>query len=225
MKPKIVSFVALAVVLAAIFIRLGFWQLDRLAQRRAANENVRQSLAMPAVPVASLEHAAERSNRHVVVEGVPDYGHEFVHKGRSRNGSPGVHVFTPIKTGESTAVLVNRGWVYAPDAATVDLARWREQRNAFRGYTRTLANGNPSGVKGLRSLIAVPVQRPFPYAVDSLYVVSQDSATERTPARLPEPDLTNGPHLSYAIQWFCFAAIAVIGAGIVLARSRTVRAG
>jgi cytochrome oxidase assembly protein ShyY1 len=32
--------------------------------------------------------------------------------------------------------------------------------------------------------------------------------------------LDDGPHLSYAIQWFAFATIAVVGAGIVVARTR-----
>ena len=47
--------------------------------------------------------------------------------GRTRSGSPGVHILTPLRIPESdTALLVNRGWVYSPDARTVDLTRWRE---------------------------------------------------------------------------------------------------
>jgi cytochrome oxidase assembly protein ShyY1 len=31
------------------------------------------------------------------------------------------------------------------------------------------------------------------------------------PRRLPPPELTNGPHLSYVIQWFSFATIILVG--------------
>jgi cytochrome oxidase assembly protein ShyY1 len=53
------------------------------------------------------------------------------------------------------------------------------------------------------------------------YLVSQDSAADTTPARLAPPALDDGPHLSYAIQWFSFAVIAIVGAGIVAYRART----
>jgi surfeit locus 1 family protein len=43
------------------------------------------------------------------------------------------------------------------------------------------------------------------------------------PRRLPPPELTNGPHLSYAIQWFSFAAIVLIGSFTLF--RRTVRRG
>jgi surfeit locus 1 family protein len=226
----------LAVVLAAVFIRLGVWQLDRHAQRVAENEKTRQSLAMPPAPYQSLRYEVQRANRHTVVQGIPDYDHEFVYAGRSRNGSPGVHIFTPIRTGETTAVLVNRGWVYASDAATVDLTRWREKRRTFGGYARELplplsaappsVNGAPAGGgRVVRSITRRSIEGLLPYPFHSLYVVARDSAGGDAPARLPEPDLTNGPHLSYAIQWFCFASIALTGAAVVWARSRRRSAG
>lgn len=115
MRARIIAFLVVAAVLAAVFVRLGFWQLDRRAERVAANDKTRQLLALPAAPFGSLRYEVDRANRHTFVEGIPDYDHEFVYAGRSRNGSPGVHIFTPVRTGETTAVLVNRGWVYAPD--------------------------------------------------------------------------------------------------------------
>ena len=60
-----------------------------------------------------------------------DYEHELVLAGRTRQGSPGVELLTPVRVaGSDTAVLVNRGWVYSPDGATVDHARWREGDSA-----------------------------------------------------------------------------------------------
>jgi len=238
---KILAFAALAVALAALFIRLGVWQLDRRVERQNANSMVRARLAMPTVPFSELASirltfdsatmATESPDwpwqRHTSVSGTPDYANEFVVTGRSQNGSPGVHIFTPLKVeGLDRAVLVNRGWVYAPDAATVDLSRWREDRRAYSGFTQQIPWGHTSSSvkgRGLRPLLFNGVLRLLPYSFYGLYIVSLDSATDKTPVRLPEPDLTDGPHLSYAIQWFCFAAIALGGAAIVVFRARKQR--
>jgi surfeit locus 1 family protein len=200
------AFVALAVLLAAIFVRLGIWQLDRLAERRALNAQRRAS------------------DRHVIVRGTPDYANEIVLTGRSRNGSPGVHVLTPLRLpGSDTAVLINRGWVYAADAATIDAVRWREARNVFQGYTRRIGPAGPAIAprgRGVRTLTQDAIRGLVPYPISDIYVVSQDSVASGAPARLSPPDLGEGSHLGYAIQWFAFAAIAVIGAGIVVFRAR-----
>lgn len=223
MPRRIVAFVVLSVALAALFVRLGFWQLDRLAQRRAGNALAAVPASIAEVPFGQLRDS-NIALRRVVLEGDPDTANEFVVTGRSRNGSPGVHIITPFKFRGDTAVLVNRGWVYAPDAATVDLPRWREARRLVHGYTQRLPVSRPTPPtrpRAVRSLDAGHVIMVMPYQVTQLYVIAQDSgAIDSTPARLPWPALDDGPHLSYAIQWFCFAAIAVAGAAIVGMRSR-----
>lgn len=183
---------------------------------------------MPEEPFGSLRGVTEKENRRAFIEGVPDYDREFVHAGRSRNGSPGVHIITPFRTTGDTLVLVNRGWVYAPDAATVDLTRWREDRRRFHGYTRSLTGGRPSGRsqgRAVRVLGFESVKTLVPGLDSPLYLVSQDSASDRTPARLPEPSFSDGNHFGYAIQWFSFATIALVGAGIVVHRTRAQRRG
>ena len=225
MPRRLVAFVALALVLAALFVRLGFWQLSRLEERRARNAEIGQRLALPATPFAEV--GAGESHRRVTVEGDPDFGNEIVHTGRSRNGSPGVHIYTPLRIpGRDTAVLVNRGWMYAPDAATVDLTRASESRTRFHGVTLRLpeapggADAQTSSARALRQLNQATVRRVVPYPVAEVFILALDSTEAGIPARLPAPELTEGPHLGYAIQWFAFALIAVGGAGIVVHRAR-----
>jgi surfeit locus 1 family protein len=216
----------MAVVLAALFIRLGFWQIDRLGQRRARNAVIASKLAEAPVSVDRLHDTT--SFLRATVAGTPDYANEFVLTGRSRQGSPGVYIVTPIRrTGNDTAVLVTRGWVYAPDAATVDVTPWREARGVFNGYSLPLPDTAPSqhqritgGGRKLRTLSRAGVRALVPYPVSARYLVSQDSAADSTPARVALPVLDDGPHLSYAIQWFSFAAIAIVGAGVVAHRAR-----
>lgn len=231
MTRRLVAFVALAVVLGALFVRLGLWQLDRRHERRAMNDHVRAQLRRAPSPLSQLRGQADAVNRRASVAGVPDFGNEIVVTGRSRSGSPGVHILTPVRLPRrDTAVLVNRGWVYSPDAATVDLTRWRETRTTFTGFTQRLPKGDPagsrprvraaSGARAVRVLSHPGIARLLPYPVHELYLVARDSAVgEDVPVRLDTPLLSDGPHLSYAIQWFAFAAIALIGAAVVARRA------
>lgn len=223
MTARTGAFVALAVLLAVLFVRLGFWQLDRHQERKAFNADRAARLAVVAAPFDSLRRLPEGWLRQAVLSGEPDSLNEFVITGRSRNGSPGVHIMTPVRmVGNDTAVLVNRGWVYAPDAATIDLKRWRESRTSFSGHTDTLPTpATPPQLKDrrLRNLGVAGVDQLLPYPFYSLYLIAHDSAPD-APARLSQPALDGGPHLSYAIQWFCFAAIAIGGAVIVWHKAR-----
>lgn len=229
MTRRLVAFVALAIVLGALFVRLGVWQLDRRDERRALNENVRRQLARPPLPIAELVTDSGGENRRAVVAGMPDLENEIIVSGRSRAGSPGVWILTPVRLpARDTAVLVNRGWVYSPDAATVDLDRWRESRRTFSGFTQRLSNRASTGPaprgRAVRQLSHAAVARVIPYPVHELYLVAQDSAAgDSVPVRLEPPVLSDGPHLSYAIQWFAFAAIALIGTAAVVRRARHAR--
>lgn len=222
MKAKTAAFVAVSILLAALFIRLGFWQLDRLAERRARNADLSARFSEPVVAFERLQDTM--GYRRATLAGALDYDNEILFTGRSRSGSPGVYILTPVRRTENdTAVIVLRGWVYAPDAATIERATWRESRTTFQGYVHPLQSngrGAPPGTadRKLRSLTLSGVQGLLPYPVAPLYLVAQDSGSERTPVRLPAPAFDNGPHLSYSIQWFCFAAIAIGGAAIVASR-------
>ena len=218
MNVRTNAFVLLALLLAGLFVRLGFWQLDRHRERKTFNADRAARLALPPAPFDSVRRLPEGWLRQATLSGEPDTLNEFVITGRSRNGSPGVHIMTPVRTpGNDTATLVNRGWVYAPDAATIDLKRWRESRTSFSGHTDTLPRPvTPPQLKGrgLRNLGVAGVDHLLPYPFYSLYLIAHDSVPD-APARLSQPALDGGPHLSYAIQWFCFAAIAMGGAVIV----------
>jgi surfeit locus 1 family protein len=232
LNKRTALFVAIAVVLAAICVRLGFWQISRLGQRKARNALVASRLTSAPVDVALLPHDTAAANfRRVRVAGTPDYEHELLHAARTRRGSPGVNIFTPIRVaGSDTAVLVNRGWVYSPDGATLDLAKWRERDSVLVGYVVELpASGGAAYVDRPNTIARLSydvVSRALPYPVRPFYVVALDNETGDTSnvanriARLPIPALDNGSHFSYAVQWFSFATVALVGAAIVIRQSR-----
>jgi surfeit locus 1 family protein len=234
MPRRLQLFLLLAVVLAAIFIRLGFWQLSRLGQRRARNRIVSAHLAEPIVPLRVLSVDSASALRRASVNGTPDSDREIVLAARSYQGSPGVYLFTPMRiAGTDTAELVNRGWIYAPDGASVDLKGWHESTTSFVGYAELLPVGNmakPDGVlrpdaRVARQLDLATVSSLLPYPVSRLYLVATEQDTTRPVAqrvvRLPAPALDEGPHLSYALQWFAFAAIALVGGTAVAIKGRS----
>ena len=220
--------IAFASVIAAGCVGLGFWQLDRLEQRRASNATIQAAMRAPAVALGTLGASPRRLTR-VSLVGSPDYRHEFALTGRTRSGSPGVHIITPFRLpGRDTAVLVNRGWVYSPDASQVDFARWKEgDVMTVSGFIDTLSSGRGtagSPVQRLRQLEHHRIAAQLPYPIAYFYVVAIVEGTTGgtdTPVRLPLPALEEGPHKSYAIQWFSFAAIALVGTAAFLASSRT----
>ncbi|MBI1808528.1 MAG: SURF1 family protein [Gemmatimonadetes bacterium] len=210
---------------AALFVRLGIWQLDRLAQRRAFNATLVARMSAPPVDAGSIGGDTASSHyRRVSAHGSYLFDREVVLGGRSHEGSPGVYILTPLKLeGRDTVVMVNRGWAYSEDAGTVDLGRWRERDTAtVTGYLETYPGTDPVPLKpGARlvhrldharvaSLVGLPVS-------PMLIVQTSDSSAhgDSVPVRLPTPSLDEGPHKSYAIQWFSFATIAVLG-GIAL---------
>ena len=224
-RARDIVFLVAAVVMSALFVRLGFWQLGRLSERRARNALVIARLGEPPVPFAKLPRdSAEARYRRARISGTYDFGHQVVFVNRIRDGAPGVQLVTPLVPDSGvlgdTVVLVDRGWVYAPDGTTVDTAAWREpdhldgsgyvQEYLVLGQFAAVLPGHPSWYRWLDPVvIAKSIGRP----VAGYYVVldSGASAGPRLPQRVPTPPLDEGPHLSYAIQWFSFAAIALAG--------------
>ena len=235
MQRRLVFFVAFAVLAAGLFVRLGFWQLHRLGERQAANAVISARQSAPVVDLRTLggDTAAGRFRR-ARVAGTPDYAREIVVAARSHEGSPGVNILTPVRVaGTDTAFLVNRGWVYSPDGVTVDLAHWRETDTVFTGYTAALGvlpigMTDTSGLRTVRLLDEHELAARLPYPISPLNLVaapaeplpSNGAAARPAPVRLSMPSLDEGPHLSYAIQWFSFATIAVVGAIVIAVRTR-----
>jgi surfeit locus 1 family protein len=227
-KTKRGVFVAIALLAAILFVRLGFWQLSRRRERLARNALVTRRYDAPPVDASALPHdtAAARFMR-ATVAGTLDYAHELTYAARSFKGSPGVNLLTPVHIpGNDTAVIVDRGWIYSPDGASVDHDKWRDRDSTFTGYVEEMPSSGGAAYTDRPTVIArmsyETVAKALPYPIRPYYIVAMGdsaNAADRI-ARLSIPPLGEGPHLGYAIQWFMFAIIAVVGAGVVVARGR-----
>jgi surfeit locus 1 family protein len=222
---RTLAFVIFAVAVSAGCARLGIWQLHRLDARRARNAVLAERMASAPKPVRDvLRDTATASFRRATAIGSYDFANEFALGARTHEGSPGVNIVTPLRVaGTDTAILVNRGWVYAPDAMITDFARWRESESAsVTGYLTEIPSGGhgpvatPSASRSLRRLDRDSLAVRLPYPVAPFVLVASGAPGDSVgsvPARLPPPLLDEGPHLGYALQWFGFALIALAGAG------------
>ena len=211
-------------VTALACARLGFWQLARLRERRASNAT---AAAARALPVVDLNAAAggPLGHRRVQASGEYDFEREMVVRAQSLREQPGVHVVTPLRLdGRPEAVLVLRGFVPAADAVTADLGALAEPGpRRVEGVALPLASGGGlplerNGTLTWRRLDLAELRARLPYPVlDVVLVQAPDSSLPRYPRRVEPPPLDDGPHGSYAIQWFAFGLIAIV-VGAVVAR-------
>ena len=206
-------------LVALVCLRLAFWQLDRLHQRREAND---VALAARAAPVVTLQPAnigdPHLGGRRVQATGHYDHTHDVVLRGRAYKGVPGVELVSPLVLEDGRrAVLVHRGFMPTPDAVTVQTDSVREfGKVRVEGIAELMGSGNGvrlergSGITWARLDLAA-LSNSMPYQLAPVYIrQSPDSSLPRFPRRLEAPATGDGPHLNYAIQWFAFAGMAVV---------------
>ena len=166
----------------------GFWQLARLHEKVRRNVAIAAQQREPPVQFASLPRdTAAAHYRRATVIGVFDYANELVLSSRTHQGSPGVELLTPLRlAGSDTAVLVNRGWVYSPDGASVDRSRWRERDSAtVAAYVQlyapdagTTAAASGSAHRAARQPARDRLER-IPYPIAPYYLVADRRHRER----------------------------------------------
>ncbi|MGH7613175.1 MAG: SURF1 family protein [Gemmatimonadales bacterium] len=205
-----------ALAVAAFCVRLGVWQLARLEVRRARNAEILAARNQPPLELSGQGVTADEAHdRRIHARGIYDWTHERVWPGRTWEGAPGVALLTPLRLPDGSGVFVDRGFVPSPDARRVNHAAWREPDTADLvglglAAPRDRGDVNPA---------ALADSVPYPILPFVVQLVPADSrGASPTPLRWRAVTPDNGPHLAYAIQWFSFAVIVVVGTGFLLRR-------
>lgn len=233
LRPKWLAFHLLVVGAVILMANLGLWQLHRLEDRRSFNDDVRVRSSQPAVAYADLvvpgTNPGELAWRTVEVTGTYLASEEVVVINRSQAGVVGRNVVTPLVLNDDTLVLVNRGFVPELDAvpapptgivAIIGRVRTTEVRR-LGGLTES-AEGALAEFQRL-DIERIARQLPAPVAGVSIELADSSPPQGALPVPVPAPQLTEGPHLSYMVQWWIFALAAI--AGWILAVRRSARKG
>lgn len=222
------ALLTLVVVLAAVAVRLGIWQLHRLTERRARNAVELAARDLPPLNLATAPSVdTALAGRRATAQGHFLDAGELLLRNRAFRDAPGVHVVTPFAIEGSDRILwvlrgfanaadaVHPGEVPAPIPGTVTIRGILARIPATGNRGQPLRAGDSTWQR-LDSTVAVEHQ---PRALPAfLYLEGGPSGPGRLEAVEP-PALGEGPHLSYAIQWFGIA-LAILTFGFVFVRRR-----
>jgi len=212
-----------ALTACVLFVRLGLWQLDRLDEKQARNEVIAARADAATVDALTVLGDDDAEYRHVTATGEYDDDGTVTIRNRSLQGTVGRHVVTPLVLEDGSWLYVNRGWIGveggvpdAPPGAVTEegLLRATEERGSIG--PRDPADGV------LTELNRIDLERLQQQAPEGVEVQPQWlhllSSQQDSPIPLDPPSRDEGPHLSYAIQWFLFTGVVGIGYPILLRR-------
>jgi surfeit locus 1 family protein len=219
--------------IATLFVNLGLWQLDRHRERVLENQIKQQRLASDVTALSILLDAVgddlgSLEYRRTSVSGVFDPDREVLLRGQVESGSPGFDVITPLLLDDGTTLLVDRGWVPlafdtppvlegAPPVGRVEvegILRLTQQPSAI-GPTEP-----PGGLTQIARVDLDRLSQQFTPLVPVWLEITEDDPPAGPLRRGPAPDVSDdGPHLEYAVQWFAFALVGIVGFGLVIRRA------
>jgi len=207
--------------LGTAFVNLGEWQLDRLQQRQERNVSTLANEKRPVVPYEqAFDHRIVDADQWQRVEarGTFDADHQFLLRYRHNGGANGYEVVTPLRTATG-AVLVDRGFVsldqgeeipaVAPAPPSGPVTVVGHVRRNERG--RSSASRPVNGQMRLISSDAIGATLPYPVVNGYLGLLTVDPPQTGELQRVELPEISDGPHFWYAVQWFMFTGIGLAG--------------
>jgi cytochrome oxidase assembly protein ShyY1 len=226
--PRWWGILGFTVAFAVVCVGLGQWQFDRRAQAQAAIALLDGNYDQPATELTTLitdsaEYDATEKWRTVRVTG--EYLASDIVYVRTRSGLGGIgfEQLAPLKTATGEVFVVNRGWVPAngdnsapaetpsvpsvPVTVTVRLIPGEQEiagRDAPAGQIATIH------LETIEERVDAEVYRGW-YGR-----LATESPATKSGATWDKPVLDEGPHLSYALQWYVFALMGFYGYGWAL---------
>ncbi len=220
----------LTLVIVAVCLSMAIWQLRRLDQRREENAHVAARMKLQPVDLQTLldraaappEGAEAAEFRVVSVRGTFDVSEQVILQSRPFKRRSGNHLLTPLILPSGEALLVDRGWVPLPtdDAVlaeahppsgtvTVEGPLLPPEKRGFLG----VSDPPPGRVTATARVDLDRIAAQLPYRLYPVYLRLQSQQPGNVgalpePVPIPPPD--EGPHMEYALQWFLFAATALL---------------
>ena len=243
LKPRWIIAHIVVIFLAVLFTNFGFWQLRRLEQRQTRNTLLETRLGLEPEPLQSLLNQFDTTSapaeetsiafRPTRVSGTFDPEYEILRRSSDNyDGQPGYYVMSPLVLDDGQALLVERGWVpFDMDTPPVMDALPPEGRLELTGiinlpitaptdWRRAFSPQDPMGELNITAYTdTVRLGEQMPYTLLPVTMQLKTQTPEQAsvlPLPFEEPEFTDGSHLGYAIQWFSFVVIGVVGYGFLM---------
>lgn len=228
-SPRWLGYYVLLILFWIVCVWLADWQFDRRADARAEIARIHQNYDALAIP---LEEAVpdptsfdENALKWQTATLQGEYlGDPFLARNRPGPEGVGSHLLQPLRTDQGLVFIVDRGWVPVngseantdtgwlnrvpkPPAGLVKIdVRLRASEPQVSGR---LSQGSTVASINLPELARVG-------GFDEAYTGAYGMLIRETPGAatgvLPEPpERDEGPHLSYALQWYVFIFISAFG--------------
>ncbi|MFZ4107670.1 MAG: SURF1 family protein [Candidatus Planktophila sp.] len=216
-----------ALVLIALCVVAAQWQYHRGVDRHARNSMIQAHIALPALPLDFAKNTPHEFEwQSVRTSGAFDASHQILLRNRYSEGVYGFEVLTLFTSIDNQRFWVDRGWVKAGKTATTPpvvasvpsgtveiIGRLRLDSSLPKGSFFALPESGSSLVRELNAQSRLETES---FYID-LLSGSDQSLTPAVTAQLPE--LSDGPHMAYALQWIFFAGLVIYGR-ILIRRAR-----
>ena len=208
-------------VLGTVFVNLGEWQLSRLHQRQGRNTTTLRNEQQPVRPLTDVftRPIVEADQwQRVRAQGTFDPDHQFVVRYRSNGDANGYEVVTPLRTAAGT-VLVDRGLVPLDRGNPIPATAPPPPTGPVTvvGHVRRNEEGRRAAVTPVGGQIrlinsdALGAALPYPVLNGYVGLLSVDPPQSGGFSPIALPEISDGPHFWYAVQWFMFTGIGLAG--------------
>lgn len=224
-EPKALLKTLVALLLVVLCLIAAKWQYERGISRNAKNSKIEANALKPVIDLNLLLDSNRLTTsewRRVNVKGTFDTTHEVLLRNRyNSEGKYGFEYLTLFESG-GKRFWVDRGWVQAgatalarpivpntPKGELTILGRVRLDKALPKGSFFALpSNGNLINEWNLKAKVQT----------EDFYIdlIDGPDVKPAVPAELPE--LSDGPHLAYALQWIFFAGLVIYGRFLIRKR-------
>jgi cytochrome oxidase assembly protein ShyY1 len=210
----------IVVVVCGLCCLAGFWQIHRLHERQGHNRTVRHAMAEQPVDLDRTQNAVPY--RRVAATGRYDVSNEILLRSQVLNDNSGNDLLTPLVGSDGRAVLVDRGWV------SLDVTRPRERTTApvatqvrieglvlpaerKRIFSPDIPPRGKVDAVNYVNVKRIGKQLPYALSLDGFVLLEEQRPANKQPLYEAPPELTDGPHRGYAVQWFLFMLVGIVG--------------
>ena len=212
-------------------VNLSLWQFHRLNDRQSFNSEVRERSSLAVVDLSSLDISDPSAVewRPAGAKGTYLVDEQVLILNRSQGGIAGMNVVTPLLLEDGRAVLINRGFISlntTPPAAPTGVVKVVGTLRASEGRTTGQATEAKGDLSEFFRLDIGRLQQQIDYELLPVALIAENSEPTESSTLTPvnPPELTSGPHLSYAIQWLIFSMAVIIGWVLAVRKSIATRA-
>ena len=222
------SFVALLLIAACLFAAQ--WQFSRGSNQSANNKIIAANLDLPSLNIQDIENLDPVANqwRKITLQGKFSMSNQELVRNRYYEGKFGFEVLTLFTTTNGQNFWVDRGWVAAgPNAATppdVEQVTGESIEITARIRSENLSRQLQGSFFVTRATSEKPESIAKLQGIDAneyyLDLLGSPDGQVRPLTEIELPELSNGPHYAYGIQWLAFALLALIGRFLIFREAK-----